>query len=525
MDGGLMSSSSLSSMLSRPLLVNHADCTVVMPTLILENHPSRPDQPSPFRHMNLHCQLCIDMAAQLGGRPASDEDKAVIANRMRHVVDAWFERLPAEYAVNVPDARWDGEFNWVVFQRRYLHLIGYMSLFSQLRPFITRSSARPMPELEFSLRAAGVEAALGLMDASWRLFENLVSVGAKFHYAIFCIFDAATVMCSGFLQDEARNLPKREAVLEAMKKALSMLAEVAPESKTTAALYRILKGLLTKLPLSNREQGVIGAPKRAKNETVTPSRDKTPAVQSPSKSSVKSAHSGIRRRHGRRPRSTSTSPDIDSTADSPNFRPRSERSASSSGSCHSINVQVPSSVQARPSPVVPSNGVAQVNCLPSPGNFVPSSPLHPRYPSTTESFVPATSSMSMSVFVAPGGYPSSTVFPTSTALQYGTTLSPVDAVPFSQPGWEPTLMPMNGTSNDVQTYQAGSPVGLDNAAPEVLSYWEWQSLGLGHPVSWGQSSAHVQGGVRHQPGMSGGFNGRGFASGGEGSSGTDEPSR
>jgi hypothetical protein len=445
---------------------------------------------------------------------------------MRKVVDAWFERLPVEYAVKVPDTRWDGEFNWVVFQRRYLHLIGFMSLFSQLRPFIIRSSARPMSDLEFSLREAGVEAALGLMDASWRLFENLVSVGAKFHYAIFCIFDVATVMCSGFLQDEARNLPKREAVLEAIKKALSMLAEVAPESKTTAALYRILKGLLTKLPLNNREQGVIGAPKRAKNEMMTPPRDKTPVVKSPSKSPVKSALSGTRRRHGHPPRSTSTSPDTDSTPDSPNFQPRSERSASSPGS-HSINVQVPSSVQAQSSHVVPSNGLARVSGLPSPGSFVPSTPLHPTYPNTTESFMPTTSSMSVTAFMASGGYPGPPAFPTSTGFQYGTTLNPVNAVPFSEPGWQPTLVPMDGPSNDVQSYQAGNPVGLDSTAPEVLSYWEWQSLGLGNPVSWGQPPVHVetQGGIRHQPGMSGEFNGRGIASGGEGSSGTDDPSR
>ncbi|KAL1841581.1 hypothetical protein VTJ49DRAFT_6891 [Mycothermus thermophilus] len=256
----------LSSMLSRPLIINHNDCTVVMPTLTLENNPLRPDQPSPFRHMNLHCQLCIDMAAHMGKGSGSDHDKARVAKRMWDAVEAWFDRLPAEYAAkSPPDTRWDEEFEWVVFQRRYLHLIGYMGLFSQLRPFITRNSGKPMSDLESALRAGGVDAALSLMDVSWLLFESMVSTGAKFHYAIFCIFDAAAVLCSGFLQDEARNLPRREMVLEALSKALSMLAEVAPQSKTTGTLYRILRGLLNKLPLSVREQALIGMTKRAKN--------------------------------------------------------------------------------------------------------------------------------------------------------------------------------------------------------------------------------------------------------------------
>ncbi|SPQ17816.1 e0ba1df1-5ebb-44ee-a2ad-20f47573167e [Thermothielavioides terrestris] len=273
----------LSSMLSRPLLINHADCTVEMPTLTLENNPQRPNQPSPFRHMNLHCQLCIDMAAQLGRASDSSADKAQVAWRMKEVVDKWLANLPAEYALDAPDTRWDDEYEWVTFQRRYLHLIGYMGSFSQLRPFLTRNSSKPMSRLELSLRAAGVQACLGLMDVSWTLFENLVSIGAKFHYAIFCIFDSATVMCSAILQDEARNLPQRETVLEGIRKALRMLAEASSESKTTTALYRILKGLLVKLPLSPEEQGAIRMPKRSKDGSdtmTTPTASMLAAIQS-----------------------------------------------------------------------------------------------------------------------------------------------------------------------------------------------------------------------------------------------------
>ncbi|KAK4240862.1 hypothetical protein C8A03DRAFT_31028 [Achaetomium macrosporum] len=200
----------LSTLLSRPLLINHAECTVMMPTLTLENSPERPGQPSPFCHIKLHCQLCIGMAPQLGVPSDSDADKADAARRLKLVVDTWFANLPAEYALENPDVRWDDELGCVVFQRRYLHLIGYMSLFGPLRPFITRNSGEHMSNLELSLRAAGVEAALGLMHRSWIFFENLKTMGAKFHYVIFCIFDTATVLCSAFVKDEARNLPQRE---------------------------------------------------------------------------------------------------------------------------------------------------------------------------------------------------------------------------------------------------------------------------------------------------------------------------
>lgn len=473
--------------------------------------------------MNLHCQLCIDMAAELGGPSASELDKAEIAKRMRDVVEKWFERLPAEYAVKEPDTRWDAEFGWVVFQRRYLHLIGYMGLFSQLRPFVARSSAKPMSDLESTLRASGVDAALGLMDVSWNLFENLVSVGAKFHYAIFCIFDAATVMCSAFVQDEARNLPRRETILEAIKKALSMLAEVAPESKTTAALYRILKGLLSNLPLSTREQGVFkaNASKRLKGDRMALPNER-PAPKSPSKTSSKRGHTEGRRAQRPRHRSSSASSNSDSTLDSSNCQPRSESSVSLPDSCRSLSVQASSGEQARRPSTVPSNGVASVGSVSTP--FVAAAPIHAAYPSPTDHFMPTTTVASTTVFLASDGFPPAPGFAQSSSFQYNSTLSPVDAIPFSQPGWQPSQVPISALNDEVHIYQPGSLAGFDNTAPSVLGYWEWQTLGLGHPVSWGQQTQGQNGLRYHHNGLSGGFHDRGLANDGESSS-TDGLSR
>lgn len=498
--------SALGSMLSRPLLVNHADCIMEMPTLTLENNPQHPGRPSPFRHMNLHCQLCIDMATQLGGLSDSEADKAEVARRMRDAVTNWFDNLPAEYAVHDPETRWDKEFEWVVFQRRYLHLIGYMGLFSQLRPFIARSSAKPMSELESALRASGVDAALDLMDVSWRLFDNLVGIGAKFHYAIFCIFDAASVICSAFLQDEARNLPHREKVLEAVKKGLGMLAEAAPESKTTATLYRILRGLLTKLPLSVREQGLIGMPKRIKNGR-TPPGDKAPTVKFASNPLAKAAPPEIRRASMPRHRSSSASSDSDATLDSQ--QPRSESSVSLPDSCRSTSAQAPSVAHVRRASVVPSNGVAAVDGLPSANGFMMSAPIHPAYPGTTESFMPATNAMATPVYMASDGFPPAPGFVQTTTFQYNSVLSPVDAVPFSEPGWQPSQVPINELGSNGNVYQPGSLAGFGSTAPEVLGYWDWQALGLGHPISWGAAQMQDQNGIRHHhAAVSGDFNGR-----------------
>ena len=485
----LLPTSALGSMLSRPLLVNPADCTIVMPTLTLENNPSCPDQPSPFRHMILHCQLCIDMVAQIGAPAKTDAEKAEAAKKMRDAVDSWFARLPAEYAVTDPDTRWDSKFDWVVFQRRYLHLIGFMGRFSQLRPFITRSSAKPMTPLETELRASGVDAALGLMKVSWSLFENLVTVGAKFHYAIFCIFDAATVMCSAFLQDEARNLPHREMTLEAIKKALSMLAEVAPESKTSVVLFRILKGLLAKLPLSSKEQGTIGAAKRFKNgRAIAPPGDSAanPKAATPRKAAAKGRSS--RSRQG----SSSASSDSDSTVDSLGVVARSESPMSVPDRDRAPHAVASSSTGPgiqQPS-VVPSNGVPSVASGSSTSSFIPPGPMPAAYPAAQDYYLPVTTAMPTTVFMAPDGFPApAPAFVEPVSFPYAPVLSPVDALPMVHPEWQPVAM--DGMGNAVGAYPPSSMAGFDNTAPEVLEYWGWGELNLGHPASWQQPDPRV----------------------------------
>lgn len=479
-DAGLICASALGSMLSRPFLINHADCTVEMPTLALERNPERLDQPLPFRHMNLHCQLGLDIVARLARLSGSGLGKAEVGRQLRDVVERWFENLPAEYAVKDPDTRWDDEYGWVVFQRRYLHLKGYMSLFGQLRPFVTQSSAEPMTNLEMDLRAAGVQAVICL-------FEILLSVGAKFHYAVFCIFDSATVMCSALLHDEARNLPQREAVLESIQKGLCMLGELYAESKTAAALYRILRGLLADLPLSSQEQEVVGAPKRTRTERIASARNEIHVAQTASDRSARCDLPKTNRAFG----SISTSSNSDTALHSSNFPAGRESPVSFAGSGRSTDAHAPSDGQGRRSCIAPSQGVVPLDRRGSSSSFVPSTALHSPYPSTTDGFVPATSAMASSVFVASEGFAPPHSFVPPAGFHYGGPgVGPSEGLPYSQARWQPPQAAI-GDINNMNMFQNGNLGGFHGAAPAVLGYWDWQGLGVGHAVSWGGSSVQV----------------------------------
>ncbi|KAL2261242.1 hypothetical protein VTK26DRAFT_4533 [Humicola hyalothermophila] len=475
----------LGSMLSRPLLINQSDCTLVMPTLALERNPERPDQPSPFRHMILHCQLCSDMAAELGRKPESSSGEAEVAQRLREVTAKWFDELPAEYAVTDPDTRWDAEYDWVVFQRRYLHLVGHMALFSRLRPFVMLNSGKPMTAIESALREAGVVAALDLMDVSWRFFENLASAGGKFHYSVFCMFDAATVLCSGLLHDESCSLPHREVVFEAIQNGLRMLGELSSESKTTAALYRILKRLLVKLPQSWREQRVIGATKRAKTDK-TMLRNK---VTSPLSSSNPAAQCAVPIGEKGRRCSNTSSASVGTLEDSSTVPPSSVSSVSVTDGGQSVSVQAGSDDRVRGNPAMASGSASQVDGPLSSSSFMPRDSLVPSYPLATNSFVPATSTSSCltsDVFATPEGFVPSSGYHQYTSLPVG----PPAMLPFSHAGsWQAPQITANEPNMNV--LQNSNVAGFDSTDANILEYWDWQGLHLGHPVSWEASSGEM----------------------------------
>ena len=470
-------------MLSRPLIINHADCTFEMPTLALEIDPERPNQPSPFRHMVIHSQLCLDMTAQMSLRSDGETGKIAEAKRLRDAILNFFKNLPAEYARAQPNTQWDAEFDWVVFQRRYLHLIGYMALFSILKPFVTRDSGEVMTEDEISLRESGVQAALDLMDISWGFFENLVTAGAKFHYAIFCIFDTATAMCSAFVYDKSRNLPQRETVLEAIQKGVKMLEEARAESKTTSDLHRILKRLLADLPLSTKEKGVLGSAKRSRaTDPAAPARPGVSASRSPGGDGlarkILSDSNGAPRNGSTSSRSESTlvdTPSLVKSCGTDLVSPTNERrSVNDSGAAlvqaHPDSSGLSADHQSR-SRISPWDGVVPSNDGLSHDARIPPSVEPVTHFGPSAGLVPNGDFVSRDGFVQPHGSP----------YQQDFTLGPPEQHHFNHPNWQqPSNFEM--AVNVAQINEMG-PFG--EAVPSVLDYWDWQVLGFGPPGAWG----------------------------------------
>jgi hypothetical protein len=270
----------MSSLLDRPILIseNHA----APPNLRLENPTASPDFPSPFTHVKLQYDLICAYIKKFGS--ISDHSTPQTVFEICDLIETWMANLPAPYALENPDTQYDAEYRYVLMQRRHTHAVGYSSLLTPLKPYLTKAMTAASPEAERKLRAKGVEVALALMNAGNSLFNFVFPVRAKYHFVVFCIFDTAALLCAAILHDGPGKdgkrgtypLPQREKVIEAIASAVDMLEQLNNHTKTGAMSYRIITKLIGALPVSEAEKrilqrngGVSSSNKRNKNSATT----------------------------------------------------------------------------------------------------------------------------------------------------------------------------------------------------------------------------------------------------------------
>jgi hypothetical protein len=107
-------------------------------------------------------------------------------------------------------------------------------------------------------------------------------------------------------------------------------------------------------------------------------------------------------------------------------------------------------------------------------------------------------------------------------------LGPVHAIPLSQADWQPAHVPINGLGSGMLMHQSANLEAFGNNAPSILENWDWQGLGLGHPMSWGESYTDVNDPGRtrdHHAGIFGVFTGPGMSNNGRESLDADDRNR
>ncbi|KAJ9151410.1 Pyrimidine pathway regulatory protein 1 [Pleurostoma richardsiae] len=251
----------MSTLLGRPMLIDHNDSVLRLPDGILEAVPGDPDLPSPICHVVLQAQLGQRISERF--QSINDHLTAEQTIAIRQELQDWMNSFPPVYRATDPDTHWDDAYPYLKFQRNQLTVIGYCYMLRPLKPWISGIADETASPLAWGFRVAGVDICLDIIRLSERFCEVIYPDNAKYFFTLFFIFDAATVLCSAIYHDVEGNLPQRYQAVQALRSALIVIDEVCHLTKTAVVSYIILKQLVRGLPLTPYEKAVldVGSPK------------------------------------------------------------------------------------------------------------------------------------------------------------------------------------------------------------------------------------------------------------------------
>lgn len=257
----------ISALLSRPKLIDRSECRVSLPSLTLESY-----SPSPLLHMKLQSEVIGELAGRFGS-PREVTSPAQI-HQYTQVITNWMQRFPKVYSLRDPDTAMDAKHSWVTLHRYYLHSMGYSMLLDPLRAYMARRMTAQSPPDDLTIREEGISYTLKLMSTLSEFFDFLYPKDAKFHWALFAIFDTAAVLCSVILHDEDHYISRRPEIVLAIESARSMLERLATETRSAKTSFEILSKLTKRIEnphlpprMNNQHHHKRG---RAADESLTP---------------------------------------------------------------------------------------------------------------------------------------------------------------------------------------------------------------------------------------------------------------
>ena len=234
----------MSALLARPRIV-YGTGGIVLPDLSLEASHATPGLPSPFAHISLQAELVQRLSPTF--RALHDGMSLDSITAFRQTVQAWMDGLPEAYSTNNADTEWDDDFWYVDWQRRNLHVIGYLTMFHPLKAAFVMGTRTVLAS--DGLSAMAIECSSLLISASENLFKLIFPNYVDYHFTFFCVFEPAILLCS-ILENDHVDLPRRGLAIASVQSSLMMLETLKPVSKDGTALHAALAGLADRLTLS-----------------------------------------------------------------------------------------------------------------------------------------------------------------------------------------------------------------------------------------------------------------------------------
>ncbi|KAJ4393026.1 hypothetical protein N0V93_002232 [Gnomoniopsis smithogilvyi] len=246
----------MSTLLSRPLLIDQDDHKLELPDGRLENITD-PEVPHPMSSIALQASLGLHVF-HLFQRMNTDSSAPLVLE-IEAALDKWMATFPAALRDHRPDTHWDDKYPNVPFMRCQINIIAYTYLLAPLKPYLLGKADPEVMRTPIGsqLRAKGVDTCLDLMKAGERFYNLAFPQDIKYFFIIFFMFDAATVMCSAIVHDTHHTLPKREQCIHTLRTAQELMDGVAHISESARISAQLLRKLAATLPLTQTEKEIL----------------------------------------------------------------------------------------------------------------------------------------------------------------------------------------------------------------------------------------------------------------------------
>ncbi|KYK57689.1 Fungal specific transcription factor [Drechmeria coniospora] len=236
----------ISSGLSRPKIIDRADCDAALPSLTLETFPGNP--PSPLLHMKMQSELTRRLADRFSA-PKNIINTAEV-REYQSLIEDWVRQFPRVYDVENPDTSKDDVSVWVVSHRYYLYTMACLLILNPIRHYMVKSYTWESPPEELEVRQVGVDYSLKLMDTMRSWVDRIDNRDGRLHFIIFSIFDTAAILCTAIIKDHEHTLQRKDAILASISDGVAMLERLNSISKTSKTSYDLLQSLAQRLPQS-----------------------------------------------------------------------------------------------------------------------------------------------------------------------------------------------------------------------------------------------------------------------------------
>ncbi|KAK2593067.1 hypothetical protein QQS21_009233 [Conoideocrella luteorostrata] len=290
----------ISSGLSRPKLIDRADCNTKLPKLTLEGHSV-----SPLLHMKMQSRLTRQLASRFSA------PKNIIApsevQEYKVIIEDWVDQFPPEYSFDNPDTSQDDKCPWLFSHRFYVYTMACLLILNPIRHYMVRKYRWDTPAEELKIREVGIWYSLKLLKTLRLWVEKVYNRDGRLHFIIFSIFDTAAMLCTSILKDTEHTIQNRPDILEVIGDAVDMLKKLNGISKTSKTSYDILERLVRRLPESVPRNDMEPQVKRPRVKvSSSPRLPATSTPKTPQASTPLLAHQGAANLQARMPAVTTT---------------------------------------------------------------------------------------------------------------------------------------------------------------------------------------------------------------------------